>query len=267
MRKLLTIIIIAMMSLTSIIITMQILYPVFIAAKGQISSSSTDDRANNLLPMPDISSSSSFHGRSRITPNISDNSKMSPTAATRGNKIPDGSITTSKLADDAVTNSKLAPDAVTSDKIKDGEVDTADIADGAVTTPKITDQAVTTDKILDDAITTYKLANGSVTTRNMEDQSVTANKIVGLNKLLFTTCTTSYQLLQRNEVFCSFPGVQDGDSIIITAQEFLDNFNAHFDCGIVSSAKASQSDNVRIGIADACGNPPPNSITIKATFV
>ena len=255
-----------MMSLTSIIITMQILYPVFIAAKGQISSSSTDDRANNLLPMPDISSSSSFHGRSRITPNISDNSKMSPTAATRGNKIPDGSITTSKLADDAVTNSKLAPDAVTSDKIKDGEVDTADIADGAVTTPKITDQAVTTDKILDDAITTYKLANGSVTTRNMEDQSVTANKIVGLNKLLFTTCTTSYQLLQRNEVFCSFPGVQDGDSIIITAQEFLDNFNAHFDCGIVSSAKVSQSDNVRIGIADACGNPPPNSITIKATF-
>jgi len=182
---------------------------------------------------------------------------MSPTAATRGNKIPDGSITTSKLADDAVTNSKLAPDAVTSDKIKDGEVDTADIADGAVTTPKITDQAVTTDKILDDAITTYKLANGSVTTRNMEDQSVTANKIVGLNKLLFTTCTTSYQLLQRNEVFCSFPGVQDGDSIIITA---------HFDCGIVSSAKASQSDNVRIGIADACGNPPLNSITIKATF-
>jgi hypothetical protein len=50
------------------------------------------------------------------------------------------------------------------------------------------------------------------------------------------------------------------------AQEFLNNFNAHFDCDIVSSAKVFQSGNVRIGIADACGNPPLNSITIKATF-
>jgi hypothetical protein len=118
---------------------------------------------------------------------------------------------------------------------------------------------------LDNTITTSKLGSGSVTTRNIADQSVTASKISGLSKLLFATCDTSYQLSGRNEVFCSFPGVEDGDRIIITAHEFLDNFNAHFDCGVVSSAKVSQPDNVRIGIADAC-NPTPPSVTIKATF-
>lgn len=67
----------------------------FVYAKGKILS--LDDKVKNVLPIPDIPSSSP--------------------SSNSGNKIPDGPITTSKLADGAVTNPKLASDAVTSDKM------------------------------------------------------------------------------------------------------------------------------------------------------
>ena len=96
---------------------------------------------------------------------------------------------------------------------------------------------------------------------------MTASKIAGLNKLMFVTCNTSYQLLGHTAVFCSFPGAEVGDRIIITAQEFLQlDINAPFDCAVVSSAKVSQPDNVRIFVDDACNPTPPPGITIRATF-
>jgi hypothetical protein len=66
-------------------------------------------------------------------------------------------------------NEDIGVNAITTDKIAPGNVNTGDIATGAVTEGKIADGAIMTPKIADD--------------------SVTGEKIVGIDELIFGTCT------------------------------------------------------------------------------
>jgi len=128
-------------------------------------------------------------------------------------------------------------------------------------------EPVGTEDIEDGAVTTPKLADGAVTTEKIADGSVTGEKIAGISKLIFAECTTSFPLSGRNDILCSFPGVEVGDSISITAQEFIDTtFNAPFGCEVISFAQAFQTDIVKIGVANACTPTPPSSPIIEATF-
>ena len=124
-------------------------------------------------------------------------------------------------------------------------------------------------KIPDGSITTSKLADGAVTTPKIADQSVTASKIAGLNKLLFGTCTTSYtDQSSAVDLFCSFPGVEEGDRIIVTAHKFTDETsNTPFGCGVVSSATVYQpdTDTLQIGIGNICA--PQHTITVTFAMI
>jgi len=168
--------IIGTMFLTSMIISIHI-HSAY--ARGP---SSLFGRANGLLPLPNILSSSPSSDRgSEITPNVSDNSNnVSPNAGGGNNKIPDGSITTSKLADGAVTNPKLAPDAVTSDKI---QVNTDDIASDAITGNKIPESFMKRVTLADDSDGNSKgwNPNGVGGRFDITDPSVSRNSIVVVN--------------------------------------------------------------------------------------
>jgi hypothetical protein len=126
---------------------------------------------------------------------------------------------------------------------------------------------VTSDKIADGNVGTVELADSSVTTPKIADGAVTGEKISGITKLIFAECTVDdidFGGGQSVTIFCTFPGVEVGDNILITAQEILNNFGAVSACPVVSQAQAFQ-DVVRIHLTAAICTPAAGTLW-EATF-
>jgi hypothetical protein len=88
--------------------------------------------------------------------------------------------------------------------------------------------AVTTTKIASGAVTTGDLANGAVTTTKIADDAVTGEKIVGIDKLVFGTCTgtipamTAGNGLDADGFSCSEPLADGSEEVVgmVTDNDF-----------------------------------------------
>ena len=99
------------------------------------------------------------------------------------------------------------------------QIGTGEIADGGITTPKIALDAVTTSRIKDLQVTQSKIGIGAVGTDRLATDAVTADKIAGVSKLIFSSCTVDFGVLNSQQALpksCTVPGVANGDQVIAT---------------------------------------------------
>ena len=125
-------------------------------------------------------------------------------------------------------------------------------------------EPIGTENIEDGAITTPKLANDAVTTEKIADGAVTGEKIKGITKLLFKECEVEFILAGVVDVLCPFRGVEIGDNIIITAQQFVTPSTV---CEVISSAQVIETGVVKITLEDPCNfTSPPSDLRGRASF-
>jgi hypothetical protein len=78
-----------------------------------------------------------------------------------------------------------------------------------------------TGTIPDNSVTTSKLADGAVTTSKIANDSITADKIAGVSKLVFTSCTSIFNVPIApglgDLAHCSVPGAEVGDMVLMGA--------------------------------------------------